>query len=186
MWTLRAKGEAGVDLRIMGKSLFATGARRNDSATDCASKRSVDTAAFYKSAGDHQIHGLGAFAFLVWLHIEADALALIERLQSGRLHGGDVYEHVAPAIIWLDEAVAPLGVEKLHDSCLRHREKLLAPHCSAGPTPSARLDIHFRGKASATIGFGHSAGPQTEAERHCQLEKYTPTAGPWKELNSLI
>src|SRR6516225_4502032 len=107
------------------------------------------------------MNDLGAFAFLVWLLLVVVALALLERLERGRVHGGDVYEHVAPATIWLDEAVAPLGVEKLHDSRLRHRETLLAPHCSAaGPTPSARRDIHFRGKASATIGFGHSAGPQ--------------------------
>src|SRR5665811_1828870 len=109
-------------------------------------------------SGDDQVHGLRAFALLVRFNIEADALSLVQALESGLFHGGDVDEHIACAIVRLDEAVAALAIEKLHDSSLRHRETPL-PHCSAaGPTHSGSAGHSRTGKASAANGLSHSAG----------------------------
>src|SRR5947209_17695201 len=50
-------------------------------------------------------------ALLAPLERETDALPLVQRLQPGPLHRGDVDEHVLAAVIGLDEAVALLFVE---------------------------------------------------------------------------
>src|SRR5450830_1797324 len=71
------------------------------------------------SSGNDQVHGLRAFALLVGLDIEADLLSLVQALETGLFHGGDVDEHIACAIVRLDEAVAALAIEKLNDSSLR-------------------------------------------------------------------
>jgi len=54
-----------------------------------------------------------AFAFLVRLDIEGDALSLVELFEPGLLDGGDVYEHIACPVIRLDEAVATLALKNL-------------------------------------------------------------------------
>jgi hypothetical protein len=54
---------------------------------------------------------------------EADLLALHQGAHTGTLHRGDVHEHILRAIIWLNEAEAFLGIEKLHSSD-RHQEFL--------------------------------------------------------------
>jgi hypothetical protein len=47
---------------------------------------------------------------------EAHLLALVQRAHSGALHCSDVHEHILRAIVWLNEAVALLGIEKFHSS----------------------------------------------------------------------
>src|SRR6516162_11494179 len=74
------------------------------------------------STRDDQIDRLGALALLVGLDLERDALALVERLEPGPLDSSDVHEHIAPAIVRLDEAVAALGVEELDRAGHGHRE----------------------------------------------------------------
>src|SRR5436305_14657124 len=78
----------------------------------------------------HQIHRLRALAFLVGLDLEGDALSFGEVLQSGALHRGDVDEHVAAAVIRLDEAVAALAIETF--PCPGHR---LRAHSSTRIAP---------------------------------------------------
>jgi hypothetical protein len=51
-----------------------------------------------------------------WAHVEFDLLALFERLVTASLNVGVVDEYVV-ALLTRDEAEAPLGVEKFHDSC---------------------------------------------------------------------
>src|SRR5262245_26087941 len=74
------------------------------------------------SAGDDEVDRLRPLALLVGLDVEGDALPLGQRFEAGALDRGDVNEHVAPAVIGLDEAVAALGVEELDGTCHRHRE----------------------------------------------------------------
>src|SRR4029077_13243837 len=47
---------------------------------------------------------------------EADLLALVERTHAGAPHCSDVHEHILRTIVRLNEAVALLGIEKLHSS----------------------------------------------------------------------
>jgi len=47
---------------------------------------------------------------------EADLLALVQRAHAGALHCSDVHEHILRTIVRLNEAVALLGIEKLHSS----------------------------------------------------------------------
>ncbi len=89
------------------------------------------------SAGDDEVHSLGAFALLVRLDIERDALPLGQRLQSRPLDGGDVHKHVASAIVRLDEAVAALRVEELDRTCHGHRETPF-PVVAPPSAPAAR------------------------------------------------
>jgi len=49
-------------------------------------------------------------------HVEAEALALVERAHAGLLDRADVHEHVATTVIRLDESVTLLRVEPLHCS----------------------------------------------------------------------
>src|SRR5271154_6409375 len=57
-------------------------------------------------AGDDQIDRLRTFALFIRLDIEADALALDQRLQPRTLYSGDVHEHVATPVVWFDEPVS--------------------------------------------------------------------------------
>src|SRR5664279_2971723 len=112
--------------------------------------RSMSAQARAPSAGDDQIHGLGAFALLVRLDVETDLLSFIQALQSGLLHGGDVHEHIASAIVRFHKSVAAFAIEELHNASLRHREHSLSPCCSAtGPT---------RGGSAGHSHFGESIG----------------------------
>src|SRR5258708_26551586 len=116
---------------------------------------------------------LGALALLVGLHLERDVLPLGQRFEPGALHGRDVHEHVAPAVIGLDEAVAALGVEEFDGTGHGHRETPLpVVALAAGPHgATARPDIHDRGKhrplpaavtPPAPTGGGSSKPPQSK------------------------
>src|SRR5262245_12893089 len=131
-------------------------------------------------AGDHQVHGLRAFAFLVRFDIETDALTFIQTFQSRLLYCRDVNEHVAPAIIRLDKAVPPLAVEEFYDTRLCHRENS-SPHCSAaGPTHGGSTGHSQSGKASATTASVTPPAP-TGGGTSLPAWNYTPTGGLWKE-----
>src|SRR4051812_399626 len=56
----------------------------------------------------------------VSLNVIGDFLALSEAAQTRTLDGADVHEHIPPALIGLDEAIALLVVEPLHGPS-RHR-----------------------------------------------------------------
>src|SRR5262249_60862018 len=71
------------------------------------------------------------------LDVEGEALPLAQRFEPGPLDRGDVHEHVAPAVVGLDEAVAALGVEKFDRTCHRHRETPI-PVVAPPPTRTAR------------------------------------------------
>jgi hypothetical protein len=64
------------------------------------------------SASNDEIYGLGTLTFFIGFHVETDALPLNKRLQSRTFNSGDMYEYVAAAIVWLDEAVAAFAVEE--------------------------------------------------------------------------
>src|ERR1043166_8076655 len=126
-----------------------------------------------QSAGDDQVDRLRTLALLVGLDVEVDALAFVERFQPGALDCRDVHEHVAAAIVRLDEAVAPLRVEELDRTTLRHREAPLPQCCSTtGPHgAAARPDIHCTGERRRRLAAVISAGPPREAERQSQQLK---------------
>src|SRR3954452_18210006 len=97
-----------------------------------------------RSAGDDEVYGLGAFAFLIGLDIEGDALPLRKRFEPGPLDCSDMNKHVAAAIIGLDEAVATLRIKELNGTCHCHWE---APNPKAAASQhgtTARPDIHMR------------------------------------------
>src|ERR1700738_566438 len=82
------------------------------------------------SGRNHQVDRLGAFALLVRFDLECNALSFVQILQSGPLHRGDVNEHIAAAVIGLDEAIATFSVEELDRTSHGHRETP-PPYCSA-------------------------------------------------------
>src|SRR5260221_191394 len=73
------------------------------------------------------------------------ALSFCQTLQSCPLHGGDVHEHIAAAVIGLDEAVAAFSIEELDCPSHGHRETP-PPYCSAATRISriGRPDIRCR------------------------------------------
>src|SRR5262249_40028133 len=103
-----------------------------------------------QSAGDDEVYGLGAFAFLVGLDIERDALSFGQRFQSGPFDRGDGNEHTAPTVVGFDEAVATLSIEDLARPCHCHWDTPNPKVPAVGPYgAAARPDIRVRGKASA-------------------------------------
>src|SRR5438477_3209448 len=129
-----------------------------------------------KSAGDNQVHGLGAFTLLVRLHVERETLTFVQRFHAGALDGRDVHEHIAPAVVRLDKSVAPLAVEELDHSTLRHREPPF-PNCpAAGPHgATARPDIPWERRRHPDV---ISAGPPREAERQSQHARVDNNRNP--------
>src|SRR5437764_3135339 len=103
---LRPNGEGGEERRII---IFGQSTGRALSARQF-------TESVIRSAGDHQVHGLRALALLVRLDVEREALTFVERFHAGALHRRVVHEHVASAVVGLDEPVAALAVEELHHS----------------------------------------------------------------------
>jgi hypothetical protein len=69
-------------------------------------------------AGGLQILGR-TLAVLAPHDVELDALAFVQAVQPGPLHGRDVHEGISPAAVRLDEPVALGGVEPLHRSGLQ-------------------------------------------------------------------
>ena len=59
----------------------------------------------YALCRDLKVHRLRPLALPVRLDLEGDPLAFGEILQARALNGGDVDEHVAAAIVRLDEAL---------------------------------------------------------------------------------
>src|SRR5215212_10186241 len=105
---LRPNGEGGEERKII---MFRILQRRR-----CSRVTSVKR---LRSAGDDQVHGLGAFALLVRLNVEREALTFVQRFHAGALDCRDVHEHVASAVVRLDEPVAAFAVEELYHSTLR-------------------------------------------------------------------
>src|SRR4051812_32960785 len=104
-----------------------------------------------RSARNHQIDRLRALALLVGLDLEGDALSFSEVLESRALYRGDVDEHVAPAIIGLDEAVAALAVEELDRPRHGHRENS-CPRIASPCASAHRLDRTVRGRKAWPSG----------------------------------
>src|SRR5262249_29784303 len=71
---------------------------------------------------NHQVDRLGTLALLVRFNLESDALSFGQILQSRPFDRGDVHEHVTPAIVRLDEAVATLSIEELDRTSHGHRD----------------------------------------------------------------
>src|SRR6266567_2214979 len=71
---------------------------------------------------NHQIDRLGALALLVRFDLERDTLTFGQILQSRPFHRGDVHEHIAAAVVGLDEAIATFSVEELDRPSHGHRE----------------------------------------------------------------
>src|SRR6266481_2069887 len=95
---------------------------------------------------NYQVDRLGAFALLVRFDLECDALPFGQVLQPGPLHCRDVNEHIAAAVIGLDEAIATFSVEELDRTSHGHRETP-PPHCFAAThniRVSARPEIRCR------------------------------------------
>src|SRR3954462_2770118 len=138
----------------------------------------LNTRGALRSAGDHEVHGLRALALLVRLDIEVDALTFVERCHSGALDRRDVDEHVAAAVVGLDETVAALAVEELDDSTLRHRE---APS-QLLPAPTARqLGRTFTRTRKASAPRSHFRRPPKDAERQSQHVRVDNNRAYWKE-----
>src|SRR3954467_10424433 len=72
---LRPNGEGGEERKII---IF-----KNPSATALFARQYMRKKS--KSAGDNQVHGLGALALLVRLNVEREALAFVERFHAGTL-----------------------------------------------------------------------------------------------------
>src|SRR5882757_1607122 len=123
----------------------------------------------WSSAGDDQIHRLRAFALLVGLDFELNPLSFVERFQSGLLDRGDVHEHIASAIVRLDEAVATLAIEELDRTTVCHRQTP-SPANASPPTPTdgGSAKHSHRKKASALEASVTPPTPQMEAERLSQ------------------
>src|ERR1700689_1256506 len=77
-------------------------------------------------SSDDEIDRFRTLALLVGLDIKADALALDQRFQPRTFNSGNVHEHIAAAVVGLDESVAAFAVEELDRT----------PHCHrATPSP---------------------------------------------------
>src|SRR5712691_3892502 len=139
------------------------------------------------SAGDDEVDGLRAFALLVGLDVEGDALPLGQRLEAGALDGGDVHEHVASAVVRLDEAVAALGVEELDRTCHGHRETPF-PVVAPPPAPTARrLGRTFaNGERERPHGLRSSAGPHRRRNVKASADENTPNQGCGKVAKALF
>src|ERR1700728_2809382 len=88
-------------------------------------------------AGNNEVDGFRALALLVGLDLEGDALSFKQRFQSGALHGSDVHEHISPAVIRFNEAVAALAIEKFDRTGHCHRATP-SPVLASPPAPTAR------------------------------------------------
>src|SRR5664279_1106653 len=179
MRTLRAKGEAGADLRIMRQNLSHD--RHWSPATDETklAQPAAKSPPVARSAGNDQVHGLRALALLVRLDVEADLLSFVQTFKSSRFHGGDVHEHIAPAVIRLHEAVASFAVEELHNTGLRHRENS-SPRTAPPPAPraAARPDIHNRGKRRPRTASVTPPAPQTGGGTYLPMTELHTNWGP--------
>src|SRR5690242_3973909 len=144
MRTLRTKGEAAVECRIIiakmspvrrdaGHAQDLGGMTpRVDAAPGARRMRDPEPDGFVVASAHDEIDRLRTLALLVGLDIERDALPFVEALEAGRLDRRDMHEHVTSAVIRLDEAVTALTVEELDHALLRHRET--PTRTATGPT----------------------------------------------------
>src|SRR5690349_911176 len=70
---------------------------------------------------NYQVDRLGAFALLVRFNLKCNTLSFGQILQSCPFHGRDMNEHVAAAVIGLDEAIATFSVEEFDRTSHGHR-----------------------------------------------------------------
>src|ERR1043166_4589234 len=147
-FTLRPNGDGGEERRII--MWVESGSAARERADQFAKRR--------PSAGDDQVHGLRPLALLVRFDVEGNALAFIERLHSGSLDRRDVHEHVPPAVVRFDEAVATLRIEELDGTTLRHREAPFSQRCPTTGPPR----------------HGSSAGHSHEREKRRHPESFPP------------
>ena len=131
MRTLRPNGEAATScaaINMATPSVFGvmrgSGCARRSGVAPPA--RRSDAAVSRDQPVIDEVDGLRTLALLVGLDVEGDALSFGQRLQPGPLDGGDVHEHVASAVVRLDEAVAALAIEEL-DRTAMAIGKLLSP-----------------------------------------------------------
>src|SRR5947209_11374542 len=138
-----------------------------------------------RSAADDQIYRFGALALLVRLDVEADALPLVERFQARTLDRGDVHEHVATAVVRLDETVAALAVEEVDRTAHGHREAPFPNALRRRPPRRGGSAGHSQtGKGIGREGLSHLRRPPMEAERRSQQLGSKPTPSRWKEANA--
>src|SRR5436190_20183495 len=104
---LRTKGDDG-EWRSVSMKKYGDRWPRPASESD-GDQRTNGTAA-RALAGDDEIDRLRTLALLVGLDVQGDALSLGQRFEPGPLDRGDVHEHVAAAVVRLDEAVAALRI----------------------------------------------------------------------------
>jgi hypothetical protein len=66
-----------------------------------------------RGASTNDVYARGLRALLPLFDVEAHALPLVQRLVALALDRGEVHEHICPATVYRDEAVALVGVEPL-------------------------------------------------------------------------
>src|SRR5262245_823466 len=137
MRTLRTKGEADAWRSVNMIGPMAGAGAVPDGTAAAYLPQAWEEKRPKRSAGDDEVDGLRPLALLVGLDVEGNALPLGQRLQAGALDRGDVHEHVAPAVIGLDETIAALGIEELDGTCHRHREAPI-PMVAPPSAPAAR------------------------------------------------
>src|ERR1700726_18148 len=103
----------------------------------CAPRRAPTRRGNVTSSGDDEIDRFWALALLVGLDIEADALTLDQRFQPRTFNSGNVHEHVAAAVVGLDETVAAFAVEELDRTTHCHRATP-SPVDASPSAPTAR------------------------------------------------
>jgi hypothetical protein len=67
-----------------------------------------------------KIDRLRALPLLIRLDLVSDALAFVQRVQSGFFNRRDMYENIPASIVRLDESIALVGVEEFDGTLLRH------------------------------------------------------------------
>src|ERR1700676_5038301 len=79
----------------------------------CAARRAATPRSDVTSSGDDEIDRFRPPTLLFGLDLEADALTLDQRFQPSAFNSGDVHEHVAAAVVGLDETVTAFAIEEL-------------------------------------------------------------------------
>src|SRR5262249_26994048 len=107
--------------------------------------------------------------------LERNPLTLVQRLQSRLLDGGDVHEHVAAAVIRLDESVSAFTVEEFDRTGHRHRDNSSPCGCPPPATrAAARPDIRRQEKASAYTASVTPRPPRRPSPLHRESNVRAP------------
>jgi hypothetical protein len=107
-----------------------------------------------RSRLNHQIDRLGAFALLVRFNLERNTLSFGQILQSCPLHGRDVNEHIATAVIGFDKAIATFAIKELDRTSIGHREIL--PRIAPSAARNSRIGSTGHSRPES---FGHRDEP---------------------------